>query len=402
MSDFRYQIMKKILFLLIFIAFNSLFFGTYALSGDSTQISLLTVRPRPNAIYTVFGHTAIRVSIPSQNFDEVFNYGTFNFDGPGFMYRFVKGETDYKISADLFRFFESHYKMENATVIEQILNLPSTEKEKIINFLFTNMQPENQEYRYNYFFDNCTTRPRDIIEKYSNGKLVYTESEQPITIRDLVHQCTDFDPWLTFGIDLVIGSGADSTIHQRTKLFLPVELMAALDKAYMLDDNQQKHPVVSSTKIIINTKPVDPGKPFGNPMILGIIMALCCLAFAIIGFWKRKRFRFFYGLIFLIMAIGGCIVAFVAFVSSHPCVWPNWNLLWIHPLHFIPVVGYFFKKTYRFIRWYHWSNFVLLSGILLGWHFIPQELNIACIPFIISLWICSGYKLFIDKKLNNK
>ncbi|MDR1368496.1 MAG: DUF4105 domain-containing protein [Dysgonamonadaceae bacterium] len=392
--------MKKILFFLVFISINSIFSFAYAISGDHTQISLLTVMPRPNGVYTIYGHTAIRVQNTSEKIDEVFNYGTFDFDSPNFMYRFVKGETDYYISADAFRFFKYHYASTHATVIEQVLNIPSKEREEIFNFLIINMKPQNREYRYNYFFDNCTTRPRDIIEKYCGGKLVYTEDEKSITLRDLVHECTAPYPWMTFGIDLVIGNGADSTINKRSELFLPVKLMETLNEAYVADDNLQQRPVVLSSKTIIGPESLPPSKSWSDPMKLGIILVIHCLVFAVAGYFLKRKFRFFYALMFLNVAIGGCIVAFVALISSHPCTWPNWNLLWIHPLHFIPVAGYFFKKTYRLIRWYHWSNFVLLSGILSGWHFIPQELNVACIPFIICLWISSGYKLLIDKKLD--
>ena len=392
--------MKKILLFLLFILSNSIFSGIYAISGDDTQISLLTVLPRSNEVYTVYGHTAIRVVNTSEGIDEVFNYGTIDFSAPNYLYRFIKGVPDYSLSVGNFRFFEYSYASRNSTVIEQILNIPSKEKEEIINFLIINLQPKNREYRYNFCFDNCTTRPRDIIEKYCGGNLIYPEGEKDITIRDLLHECTAPYPWIEFGVDLIIGSGADSIISKRTELFLPVRLMESLDKAYVLNDSLQQYPIVSSTKTIINTAQTE--ESWSSPMKIGIIMIIHCLIFAIAGYFWKKSFRFFFALIFLSTAIGGCVVAFVTLVSLHPCTSYNWNLLWLHPLHLIPVVGYFFKKTYRFIRWYHWSNFVLLSGVLLGWHFIPQDLNIACIPFIICLWISSGYKLLIDKKLDKK
>jgi len=391
--------MKKILLFLVFILSNSIFSGIYAISGDSTQISLLTVLPRPNTVYTMYGHTAIRITNPSENIDKVFNYGIFDFDSPNFLYRWLKGETDYSLGADAFPFFNYAYTARNTTVIEQILNIPSKEKEDIVKFLINNIQPENSVYRYTYCFDNCTTRPRDIIEKYCGGKLIYTEKEKNISIRGLVHECITPFPWETFGIDLLIGSGADSIISKRTELFLPLELKNALDNAYVLDETGQQRPIVSSTKTIISSAQIIPEKSWSSPMKLGIIMLIHCLVFAIVGYFWKKSFRYFFALMFLSAAIAGFIIAFVSFISVHPCTFPNWNLLWLHPLHFIPVVGYFFKKTYRFIRWYHWSNFVLLSGVLLGWHFIPQELNIACIPFILCLWISSGYKLLIDQKV---
>ena len=393
--------MKKIQLLFYFILFNSAYLCVHAISGDSIQISLLTVMPRTNRVYTAYGHTAIRILNRSTQQDVVFNYGTFDFNAPNFIYRFIKGETDYSISEDDYRLFEYHYSRENATVVEQILNIPDKKKTEIVEALKTNMKPENQKYRYNYFFDNCTTRPRNILEKYCGGKLIYNGGqEQPVTFRKLIHECTSYSPWMTFGIDLLIGNGADSVIGKRSELFLPVKLTEALDDSHVETTDLQQFPIVSSSQTIIRSEPSEPVESRNNPMKLGIVMVIHCLVFAVIGFFRKKRFRFFYCLTFLHVALGGCIVAFVALASSHPCTWPNWNLLWIHPLHLIPVAGYLFNKTYRLIRWYHWSNFVLLSGLLLGWPFIPQELNIACIPFMICLWISSGYTLFIDKKLN--
>ncbi len=391
--------MRKIFFL-FFILFSVIFPGTGANFCDSTQVRLLTVMPRSNEVYTIFGHTAIRVFDPSRKIDVVFNYGLFDFNAPNFIYRYVKGETDYSIGEANYRMFVFNYSSENATVIEQVLDIPVPEKEKLIEALQVNMQPGNREYRYNHFLDNCATRPRDLIEQFCGGRLVYTESDRPVTFRRLVHECTDPYPWLTFGIDLIIGNGADSVICKRNELFLPVELKEAFDRAYVENDSLQKRPLVISSETVIHSDTQETGKSWSNPMKLGIVMVIHCLVFATIGFFMKKRYKFFFCLMFLNVALAGCVVAFMALFSEHPCTWPNWNLLWVHPLHFIPVVGYFLKKTYSLIRWYHWSNFVLLSCLLLGWNFIPQEMNLACIPFIICLWISSGYKLLMDKRLN--
>jgi len=105
-----------------------------------------------------------------------------------------------------------------------------------------------------------------------------------------------------------------------------------------------------------------------------------------------------FALLFFIAGAGGCIVAMLNFFSFHPCVQANWNLVWLHPLHFIASAGFFSQKSYWRIRWYHTVNFVLLSSFLLGWHWIPQELNTACIPFILCLWVVSGMQIIVLKQ----
>jgi len=367
---------------------------TFGFSGDSLRVSLLTVLPSPNYVFTIFGHTAIRAYNPSEEFDWVFNYGSFNWNEPGFMYRFVKGQTDYYLAADKFDEFEYKYTMENSTVIEQVLNLSSEEKAEMLQMLYINSLPENRRYRYDFFFDNCTTRPRDIIEKVTRGRIVYPEQEKPTTFRTLIHEYTKPYPWLTFGIDLLIGSGADSLISLRQEMFLPEKLMNALENAYIENDGIRR-PMVSSTQIIIQSIEEDnhSGNSWFSPMAAGICLLVISLILGICGIIYKRRFRLFFALLFLVAGTAGCVVWFVAFLSTHPCTYPNWNVFFFHPLYFIALVGYLLPKTYRFITWYHWINFVLLSSLLIAWPFIPQEMNSANIPFVLCLWIGLGLRL---------
>jgi len=392
---------KRILFFFIFcICGFQAVLGQTAIFSDSIRISLLTVYPRPNKVYTVFGHTAIRVSGLENEPDLVFNFGMFDFRKPNFIYRFVKGETDYMLGIDDFDSFRFAYAMDNSTVVEQVLNIPLQAKEKIVEDLLINARPENREYRYNYFFDNCTTRPRDIIENNTGGELIYPERKEKTTLRTLVHQCTGAYPWLTFGIDLVIGSGADSLIGLRTEMFLPLRLKESLDESVIsyIYNSGEKAPVVSAEYILMQADN-DPSQPgFGiTPAIAGIFLLIITGIFVFLGIRKRRRFRLFFGFLYLIALLAGLLVAYLSFVSIHPCTWPNWNLLWLHPLYIIPFIGCFFKKTYLIEYLFHWVNFILLSLFLLLWGMIPQEINSACIPFIICLGLSSAFYLILKK-----
>ena len=387
--------------LLLFLFCICSVYSIKALSVDSLQVSLLTIMPRPNEVYTVYGHTALRISDPSQQMDAVLNYGTFDFDSPDFLYRFLKGETDYFLSTTNYAYFLASYKRSNSTIIEQILDIPNEEKPALLEMLSTNLEPRNREYRYNFLFDNCTTRPRDIIEKFSGGKLVYTEREEKPTFRDLIHSCTNPYPWMTFGIDLVIGNGADSLIGIRQELFLPERLMNALDSSVVINSNSSNRSIVLSSETLATAQYKEmPSYGFwDSPVKMGYAIFILYCIFIIVGWFLKRRLRLPFAILFLTAALAGCIIAFISFISEHPCTWPNWNLLWLHPLHFIAFIGFFFKKSYPLIRWYHASNFVLLSLLLLGWNWIPQELNIACIPYILCLWISSGYE-FLSVKIN--
>ncbi len=152
----------------------------------------------------------------------VFNYGFFDSSQPNFIYHFVKGETDYILGVTSFEDFLSEYGYKGQEVIMQELNLSPEKKQQLYEALSSNALPENREYRYNFFYDNCATRPRDMVENQSEGKILYEPTLHEQTYRDLVHECVRDYPWLLFGIDLVIGNEADRTIDVREKMFIPV------------------------------------------------------------------------------------------------------------------------------------------------------------------------------------
>ena len=132
----------------------------------SYQISLLTCSPGEE-LYTTFGHSAIRILNSQTGSDLVFNYGTFDFEDPDFYQKFIEGKLLYFVSVDSMRNFLWEYQYYQRGITEQILNLTCEEKEKIVRALFENAKNENKFYRYNFTFDNCTTRIRDLLEKNS-------------------------------------------------------------------------------------------------------------------------------------------------------------------------------------------------------------------------------------------
>jgi len=392
-----YKIVKQLLlFPLLLFAFSP----AKSQPTDSLQVSLLTVAPYPRAVWTIFGHTALRVSDPTRNIDFVFNWGTFDSEIPNFILLFIEGKTDYFLSAPPFKSFMPVYVYDRVTMMEQVLNIPDSGKEALVEFLQTNLLPENVEYRYNFVLDNCTTRPRDIIEKFCGGTIIYPEQKQPVTYRQLFHQYTHPYPWTEFGIDCIIGSVADTLVTHRAEMFLPKKLMDALNHSVVKYPDGNEQPVVLASQSLLQSPESQPEQlPFwARPLTVGFLVLFLYSALVLIGYIKKYRFRLPFALLFFIAGAGGCIVAMLNFFSLHPCVQSNWNLIWLHPLHFIACTGFFFRKSYRWIRWYHTINFVLLSSFLLGWHWIPQELNIAFIPFILCLWIVSVEQLIVLKQ----
>ena len=212
---------------------------------DGIRLSLLTCGPGTE-IYSLFGHTALRYEDRRRGIDAVFNYGLFSFDTPNFVLRFTLGETYYQLGATDYKYFLAEYQMTNRDVWQQTLNLSSEEKRRLIALLEENYRPENRVYLYNFFHDNCSTRPRDLVERTVKGRLHYaddmTTTDTGRSFRDIVHQYCKGDPWSQFGIDLCLGSEADRPISRRQMMFAPFYLKDFFATAMLADSTGPRHP----------------------------------------------------------------------------------------------------------------------------------------------------------------
>lgn len=215
---------------------------------DSVRVSLLTCAAG-GEIYSLFGHTAIRYENYTRGIDAVFNYGMFNFNAPNFIFRFALGETDYQLGVTDYEHFAAEYNYLGRDVWQQTLNLTEEEKERLIALLTENYRPENRVYRYNFFYDNCATRPRDQIERAINGTLQYadnmTANSTGISFRDLLHKYSEGHLWSRFGMDLCMGSKADEPINRRLVMFVPFYMQEYFNKAQIVDKEGQARPLVA-------------------------------------------------------------------------------------------------------------------------------------------------------------
>lgn len=382
---------------LLFLLFTSVWLqAQHTLLGPDAEISLLTVSPSEDEVYTVYGHSALRIKDPSQALDVVFNYGIFDFSKPNFIYRFAKGETDYRLGVQYARDFLVEYEMRESKVTEQILNIDSAGKARIWEALLLNNRPENRVYRYNFFFDNCATRPAAIIEKSVGGKIDYNPPFKQETFRELINFCTRSKPWLTFGCDLALGSPTDRVVTFHEMMFLPLYLKEAFDTATLLHADGSRKKLVSSTQTLVSG-PTDEARPetdLFTPLVCSGLFLGIILVLTFIEQRRKTYFRIVDCLLFFIAGIAGCVLFFLCFVSTHPCVWPNWNIIWLQPFDLAAVILFAVKKFGKAAYYYHFINFAALSLMLVGWHFIPQHLNTAFIPLIMSLWLRSGYGVY--------
>lgn len=392
--------MKHIIITLLLVLLGSHALQAQNETTDSVRVSLLTCSPG-SEIYALFGHTAIRYENPAQGIDVAFNYGMFSFRTPNFIYRFVKGETDYQLGVTEFPYFEAEYAMRNSSVTQQTLNLTAEEKERLWEILRENYLPQNRVYRYNFFYDNCTTRARDKIAEAIEGTVKYNENNSEQSFRDIVHQYTKGHDWSEFGIDLLIGSDADKPIDYRLKMFAPFYLLDALEGATITDKNGNERSMVLKTEDVVTREDEEPEKEFPvSPMGMALALFVITLALTIYGIKSNKMLWGLDILLFGAAGLAGCVIAFLVFFSVHPAVSPNYLLFFLNPIHlfFLPFMTYLSIKRRK--DTYHLINFAVLTLFIVLWPVIPQRFNLAVLPLAACLLIRSASNVILTYKRN--
>lgn len=357
------------------------------------QVSLLTVTPGEE-LYSTFGHSAIRIHDTVTNQDIVYNYGTFNFDDPDFYTKFVRGKLLYYLSSDDYPSFVAETKEENRGITEQILNLTCEQKQNIIMLLEANMMAQNRFYKYDFLFDNCTTRLRDLVEKASDSTVHFGKVLQSKTsFRDLIHVYLNYNDkqWSKLGIDILLGSRTDAAATPYQVMFLPDYLMKTLDSSSI-----GTRPLVSEKHSIISATYAQGTKDnLTNPFFL-----FCCL-FVIIAFLSfsksksiQKILSSFDGFLFFSTGMLGLLILFMWFGTDHIMCRDNYNLLWAWPTNLIAAFYVHSKKSRAKKYFFFYAAFNILLIIL--WRIVPQHLNVALIPIIAILIFRS--LIFLYKK----
>jgi len=369
-------------------------------AGSARQTaSLLTCDPG-SEVYELCGHTALRLT-DDYGHDYVVNYGVFDFSSPGFLYRFVKGETDYMCAAAPTEAFVESYRRHGREIRELPLDLTDEEIDRLKVLLTENLQPENRVYRYNYVLDNCATRPLAMIERAIADSIIMTDDRtrpEATTFRNAMRSFHRNYPWYQFGIDLALGSGIDRPINAREKTFAPLMLERQLLGAR-----------TRSGRIIAARQPhvLSPGVPGGaalgpTPTVLTPVFAGWALCVAIIlitarEMRRRRRTKWVDTALFSCFGIAGCLITFLVFISTHEATSPNQLIVWLNPFCFIAAIFPWIKSLQNALKWYHFANFVVLITLLVVWPFTRQAMNPAFIPLILTSIIRSASFIYITR-----
>ena len=296
--------------------------------------------------------------------------------------------------------FAGEYAYFGRSVWQQTLNLNNEEKAELIRLLQENYRPENRVYRYNFFYDNCATRPRDKIEESISGKVIYPVEPQDgsRTFREIVHQYCKGHPWARFGIDLCIGSEADRPITQRQMMFAPFYLMDAFAGAQITGDSIQR-PLVTDSELIVDATPEeDESFWIPTPLQSALLLFILTAAATIYGIRRRTGLWGVDLILFGTAGIAGCILAFLALFSEHPAVSSNFLLFVFHPgqLLFLPYIIYCVRKGKK--CWYLTLNLIILTLFIVLFPVIPQRFDFAVVPLALCLLIRSVSNLIVTSK----
>lgn len=369
------------------------------------QVTMLTCGPGQE-LYSSFGHTALRVYDPQLGIDYVYNYGTFDFHQPNFYLNFTRGNLLYMLTVTTYKRFVRAYEYDNRSVVEQHLRLDEHQRQAVFEFLEVNALRENREYLYDYFFDNCSTRPRDVLVKVLGEQLVW-DTAYVNDHRSIRQLCDDYivrqQPWGDLGIDICLGSRIDQPSTAWEQTFLPPLLEIALDHASvragdsLLPLVNAKWPVVTPDHLPAQTDWLAP-----QPLFVALLLLLAML----VTFLRMKGWsaRFIEAPVFMLVGFLGLTLLLLWFGTNHKTAAWNLNLAWAFPPDLIFGLMLLRKVRPRWVRGYALFTLAVGALLLIFWGMLPQMLHYS-LRFIVILKLFLALGIFkaeglarIDKK----
>jgi hypothetical protein len=290
-------------------------------------------------VYEMFGHNAIWIHDPTTRSDSVYNWGVFDFRSEGFLVRFLQGDMRYTMDAQTVRTTQLYYQYLNRRIWAQELDLTPAEKRQVVDYIRWNYRPENRQYRYNYYLDNCSTRVRDVIDRVLGGKLRAYLQGIPTdqTYRSHSLRMLQRAPLLNVGIEMALGRPTDIPINADQAAFLPVQLMGFI-KGFRRDDGR---PLVKREFMLAEA---DRGpEPSTIPALWKALLPVgLVIAAALLGLWFGVHARIASAVLVAIVAgiVGmiGTIIVLLVTVTDHVAAHGNENLWLLNPVWLVVAV----------------------------------------------------------------
>lgn len=390
--------MKYRIHLFFMLVFSCLQLTAQQQLSQKAIVSVVTCGPG-NDLYSAFGHSAFRIYDPLLKIDKIYNYGTFDFNAPNFYLNFAKGKLIYQLSTNRFNYFLQSYRYENRWVKTQELDLNFEEVQSVFEFLENNAKPENKSYRYDFFFDNCSTKIEDVIKTVLNDKVTFPNNHiiTNKSHRDLIADYTADFKWGKFGIDLALGSVIDDEATKDDYKFLPDYIYQAFDNATITSENTTRS-LVKSDRTILKAKTPHIAVLSLNPtpFICFLIIALLSVFVTYRNFKLHKRTRWLDFMLYFITGFIGIVVLLLWFATSHTATYTNFNFLWAFAPNLVVAFFMFKSKLPQWIVSYNKFLLLLLVVMIVLWILKIQVFNKAMIPVILLLMI--RYSFLIGAK----
>jgi hypothetical protein len=353
---------KKIFVCILLLSsiYNS--FGQDVVLSKNAHISVLTCGTG-NESYSLFGHTAIRVSDLDNNLDVVYNYGAFAFDTPNFVMQFTKGDLNYFIVNDRYVDFINQYNYEKRDVYEQELNIPLALKQKLFDNLAQSLLSDERLYQYKFIDNNCTSKVVDVINKTLNAEVITKKTDTDQTFRAILFPYFDNHFYEKLGTSIVFGTKVD---QMGTKIFLPFELQKSLKLI-----QYQNQPLCKENKTLISFEKEIPTSWWNNGYTYLLLLGFVILI-------NKKSIDYIY---LAIIALLGLLFVFLGFYSSHQELGYNYNILLFNPI--LLIVLYFWSTKNS--KWtYKMAVFNILMMVFYFFVIITKVHLLIVLPILIT------------------
>lgn len=393
--------MKKLVFLLFL--FVGIVFGQekpqIKLSPEAT-FSVVTCGAG-SELYSSFGHSAFRLKDPVYGYDVVYNYGTFDFNTPLFYVKFAQGKLPYQLGRNSFKNFVRVYKYEKRWVKEQVLNLTLEQNKTLLAYLENNYKEENRDYKYDFFYNNCATKIRDVIKDNFGDEIIFHEDHLPKdkTFRDLIHDNLETNSWSSFGIDIALGAVIDKPAYAEEYQFLPEYVFKAFENATMQDSVT---PFVTETNLVLDAPEIAPekGNILFSPYVLFTIFLLIVLIITFLDFKNNKRTRWLDAVLLLANGLVGIIILLLWFATDHTATAMNMNILWLLPINLFFVRKFLVKnKECKALAKHTVFCILLMLVVFFLWIIDFQQFALATIPLMALFFIRYVYLTYYFSKL---
>jgi hypothetical protein len=389
--------MKKLFILSLLWVSVTGFAQNAAPLSSQANISVITCGPYQGELYSAFGHSAFRVHDPATGLDKAYNYGIFDFDQPNFYLNFTRGHLLYQLGTHSYQQFQEYYIYHNRYIHEQELNLTQHQKQRLYDYLEWNALPENENYYYDYFYNNCATKIRDVVATVFGDSVKFDGSyiTTNYTIRELTDiYLRDNQPWGDLGIDICLGLPMDKKATPYEYMFLPDYVESGFDHA-TIRQGDAVVPIVKAKNDIYKAREEPPFRGFFHPLFLFLTIAVLVIGLSVYDVRRDKASVWFDAILFSATGILGILLLFLWFGTDHKAAANNMNLLWAFPVNLVAAIA--LRKNPSWLEKYFFAIAVLSALILVSWFWLPQMLNHVLVPIVVMIMI----RAFIQWHLRN-